>query len=135
MQIGEAIKTLVQLKDTNIRELAEKTGLTYQAIYTSCEKDKSKGMHTTTAIRLLDELDYKLVAAPKDKRVDDDCLEIGLESTGVKRFYRKCMICGRSIPRKEYSQITPEGRVCQDCINAQFKKIIEGKETSCGTDM
>ena len=128
MNIGEAVRTAVYLQDTNIREVAKKLGMTYQALYYSCAPDSEKGMHTSTAVRILDALDYKLVAIPKEEVVKNDWLEIGLESTGVKKIYRKCHVCGKAIPKGEYSQVTPQGRICQHCINEQFKKSFESEK-------
>lgn len=121
MLIGEVVKSIVYLKDTNVRKLAEKAGLSYQSIYKSCNDDTKKGMHTTTAAKLLDALDYQLVAIPKGESLRDEWLKIDDTSEGVKKINRKCVICGRVIHRDEYSQVTPQGRVCQNCINDRFK--------------
>lgn len=119
MNIGEVIRSVVYLEDTNVREVAKKVDMSYQTIYGSCAMDKA-GMNTNTAVKILGALDYKLVAMPVNTQIEEDWLEVGLNSTGVKKINRTCVMCGKSIPRKEYSQVTPAGRVCQDCINKQF---------------
>lgn len=122
MLVGEAIKSVMYLKDTNMRAIAKDAGTSYQAAYYACDdKQGKKGMHTSTAVKLLDALDYQLVAIPKGEPLRDEWLKIDDTSEGVKKINRKCVICGRMIHRDEYSQVTPQGRVCQECINDKFK--------------
>ena len=121
MLIGEAIKSLVHMTETNVRELAKKTGLSYQAVYLACADSKPKqGMTVGTACKLLDALDYKLVATPKEKVIEDTDVEINLTQEGVRKMNRVCIVCGKRIPKTQYSQLTPKGRVCQKCINDAF---------------
>jgi hypothetical protein len=116
MLIGEAIKSIVSLKDTNIRRLAKKVGMSYQTIYESCNNKTKKGMHTTTATKLLDALDYQMVVMPKGTKVEDEWLKIDGTSEGSIKIYRKCIKCGKAIKRNEYSVVTQQGRFCQDCV-------------------
>lgn len=120
MLIGEVVKSVVSLRETNVRKLADKAGLSYQSIYESCNGKTKKGMHTTTATKLLDALDYQLVAMPKGVELEDEWLKVDDKSEGVRKITQTCIICGKHIPKSEYSQFTPKGRVCQKCINEKF---------------
>ena len=121
MLIGETVKSLVHMTGTTVRDLADKTGLSYQAVYLACSDSKPKqGMTVGTACKLLDALDYKLVAMPKEKEINDSDIEVNLETEGVRKMNRICILCGRRITKDQYSQLTPRGRVCQKCINEKF---------------
>ena len=125
MLIGEVIKTAVSLRDTSIRKLAKKTNMSYQTIYQSCSDSTKQGMRTTNAAKLLDALDYQLVAIPKGTPLKDEWLKIDDTSEGVHKINRTCVLCGKAIPREAYSQVTPLGRVCEHCINERFEAEVE----------
>lgn len=128
MNCKQIIESLMELKGLNQSAMAKKSKTTRQAF--NVVMNSKFGPRIDTMTKILDNLDYKLVAAPKGVVLppftytftDDN-------STPTGRYKKVCGDCNKTIKKDEYCQPYKNKLLCQDCINKRFADMIEIQES------
>ena len=79
MEIKAIIKTLMNQDGLKNAALAERLGLTAQAMWDRLNNKKHKSIGVDTAVDILKAMDYKLVVMPRGARMPEGAVEVGAD--------------------------------------------------------
>ena len=76
MTAKELVRHLMKMKDTTNVSMAEKLGISPQALSDRLKTKKSDNLTVTNFNAMLNAIGYKVVVVPDDKAIDSDSYEV-----------------------------------------------------------